>query len=72
MAERPMPREAFSWVEKLRNGEWYGLTSRSLRTEVDEALNLLKRRPFADQGKTRPPHSTLRAGVGVDGARAFH
>src|SRR5882762_8807302 len=45
--------------------EWHGLTSRSLRTEVDERWNSLKRRQ-----DRRTPH--LVAGVGVDGARAFH
>src|SRR5882757_9223629 len=45
--------------------EWHGLTSRWLRTEVDERWNSLKRRQ-----DRRTPH--LVAGVGVDGARTFH
>ena len=65
MAERLIAREAISWVEKLRNSEWHGLTSRSLRTKVNEGLNSLKRRQ-----DRRTQH--LVTGVGVDGARAFH
>ena len=65
MAERPIPREALNWVEMLRNG-------RMARVDVEIAPHKSQRRVEFAKAAARPPHSILGAGVGVDGARAFH